>query len=389
MTDLEIVKRIRAGHTKAYADLITRYEQAIYAAFLQAGLAHDEAVKQTQAVFVEGYIHLGNVVKETDVARAFYRIFVSKLRMESPNWYEKALKLDENERISLVLRQIFTLSYDEIAEKMAISCEKVAEFLMAAREQLVSDLPSGVPCEKYRTMMSYYLDNELSRAERMDFEVHMESCVACMERYEALQGIIPEPVYELLPESVEAAVLERLQETFDEAQEDERPTESLDEKLAKRQNLRVWLMVGGVLLFGVFSWLFSLGYGGHLSQESSGAGMSNPAVEVNDPDEFSLALAQEIKQADGLFVNFGMNRAAMTEKAIIMMFADYIAAQPAQEYKGLVNAGSLGTISANPKLSCTITITAQHKLLVDTGDKIWELQTTRDELLDALKVLGI
>ncbi len=388
MTDLDIVKRIRAGHTKAYADLITRYESAVYGAFLRAGMDADESIRRTQEVFVEGYLHLGNVGKETDVVRAFFRVLVAKLPKESPNWYRNALKLQENEQISLILRQIFNLSYEEIGEKMAISREKVAELLLSAREALMADLPSGDPCETYRQMMPYYLDNELSRVERMDFEVHVESCSACLERYEALQVVVPEPMYEMLPESVEAAVLERLQETFEDDQEDE-PKESLEEKLNKKQNLRVWLLVGGVLLFSLFSWLFSLGYEAHLSQESSGAGASQPAVEVTDPDEFSLSLAQEIKQAHGLFVNFGMNRVSMTEKSVITMFADYIAAQPAQEYQGPVNAGNLGSISANPKLSCTINITNQHKLLVDTGDKIWELQTTRDELLDILKILGI
>ena len=389
MTDLEIVKRIRAGHDKAYADLITRYEQAIYCAFLQAGLTSDEAVKKTQEVFVEGYMHLGNVVKETDIIKAFFRVFVSKLQNKGQGWYQKALKLEENERISLILRQIFNLSYEEIAEKMANSREKVAEFLMAAREHLTDDLPSEMPCEKYRQMMPYYMDNELSRAERMDFEVHVESCAACLKWYEALQGVVAEPTYEVRPESVEAVVLDRLQETFEENHEEEKPVEKLEDKLAKKQSLRIWLLVGGVLLFSLFSWLFSLGYGTHLSQESSGAGVSSPAIEVSDPDEFSLSLAQEIKQAHAVFVNFGMNRASMTEKAFIIKLADYIAAQPAQEYKGPVNAGNLGMISTNPKLSCTITITSQHKLLVETGDKIWELQTKRDELIDVLKELGI
>lgn len=388
MTDLDIVKRIRAGHMKAYADLITRYESAVYGVFLQVGMDADEAIRRTQDVFVEGYLHLGNVGKEADVVRAFFRILVAKLPKESPNWYRNALKLQENEQISLILRQIFNLSYEEIGEKMAISREKVAELLLSAREALIGEQPSGDPCDTYRQMMPYYLDNELSRAERMDFEVHVEGCSACLERYEALQAVVPEPMYEMLPESVEAVVLERLQENFEDDQEDE-PKESLEEKLNRKQNLRIWLLVGGVLVFSLFSWLFSLGYEAHLSQESSGAGVSQPAVEVTDPDEFSLSIAQEIKQAHAVFVDFGMSRASMIEKSVITMFADYIAAQPAQEYHGPVNAGNLGSISANPKLSCTITITNQHKLLVDTGDKIWELQTTRDELLDILKILGI
>ena len=388
MTDLDIVKRVRAGHHKAYADLILRYELAIYRAFLQAGLTVDEALKKTQDVFTEGYISLGNVGKETDVIKAFFRIFVSKLKISGENWYQKALRLEENERISLVLKQIFHFSYEEIAEKMEISIEKAAEFLQTAREHLVSDLPSETPCDEYRRMMGYYLDNEMSRAERMAFEAHVESCSACLAWYEAISPLVPEPTYEEMPESVEAAVFERLQETFEEDQE-EKPVERLEDKLAKKQSLRIWLLVGGVLLFSLFSWLFSLGYGTHLSQESGGAGVSSPAVEVTDPDEFSLSLAQEIKQSYAVFVNFGMKRASMTEKAFIIKLADYIAAQPAQEYKGPVNAGNLGAISANPKLSCTITITSQHHLLVDTGDKIWELQTNRDQLLEVLKELGI
>ena len=389
MTDLDIVKRIRAGHNKAYADLIMRYEQAIYGAFLQAGLGTDEAIKQTQNVFVEGFLHLGNVVKETDIARALYRVFVSKLPKERQNWYRKALHLKENEQICFIFRRIFALTYEEIAEKMAISCEKVAEFLLCAYEQMASELPSITACETYRQMMPYYLDNEMGRAERMGFEVHAESCEGCLHWYEALAANLPEPMFEVIPESVTPVVLERLQETFDEDTEEETPKERLEDKLQKKQSLRIWILVAGVLLFSLFSWLFSLGYGTHLSQESSGGGVIGSTNEVTDPDEFSLSLAQEIKQAFSLQVTFGMNRVTMTEKAFILKFADYVAAQPAQEYNGPANAGNLGSISANPKLSCTITITAQHHLLVDTGGKIWELQTDREELLDVLKELGV
>jgi len=164
LTDLDIVKRIRAGHMKAYADLITRYESAVYGVFLQVGMDADEAIRRTQDVFAEGYLHLGNVGKEADVVRAFFRILVAKLPKESPNWYRNARKLPENEQISLILRQIFNLSYEEIGEKMAISREKVAELLLSAREALIGELPSGDPCDTYRQMMPYYLDNEMSRA---------------------------------------------------------------------------------------------------------------------------------------------------------------------------------------------------------------------------------
>jgi len=54
--------------------------------------------------------------------------------------------------------------------------------------------------EKYRIMLSGYIDNELSPEEKRDFEVHLEGCADCRKELESFGAMkyadIPEQVWE-------------------------------------------------------------------------------------------------------------------------------------------------------------------------------------------------
>lgn len=59
--------------------------------------------------------------------------------------------------------------------------------------------------EKYRILLSGYIDNELSPEERQDFEVHLEGCADCqkeLESFQKLQEVTGAMKYADIPEQV-------------------------------------------------------------------------------------------------------------------------------------------------------------------------------------------
>jgi anti-sigma factor RsiW len=47
----------------------------------------------------------------------------------------------------------------------------------------MSLLPVDDPCDKCEQMLQPYLDRELTEAERMEAELHLEDCSYCRKRY--------------------------------------------------------------------------------------------------------------------------------------------------------------------------------------------------------------
>ncbi len=395
MTDLEIIKRIRAGNTKAYADLIERYENRIYTAISRCITDEDEAMKMTEEIFVQSYLQVGNAIKEADYITYLFRIAVSQLRPacvtdESKNvlaFYERILRLDSPEREIMLLCGICKLTYEQVAQKLSIDADAVISHIANARETITEQRG----CDKYRLKLQAYLDNELMRMERMEVEAHLEECDCCIKIYEQVERLLPGNFFIEMPGSVAQTAVLRIQEEVDDENDafaPETKREQMAKKLEKNKNLYTWIIVLSVLLFGLFSWLFSLISENRLAALSSSNLQSGESSVITDAGEFSQALAQALQKADAVFVQFGVSRVGVTEKPMILMFADYIAMQPSVEYRGTV-ADSLGTITMNPASAYTITITSSHRLLVDDGQTIWEIQTTRNELLDVLHVLGV
>ncbi|MCP4703464.1 MAG: zf-HC2 domain-containing protein [candidate division Zixibacteria bacterium] len=59
--------------------------------------------------------------------------------------------------------------------------------------------------EKYRILLSGYIDNELSADEKQDFEVHLEGCAECrkeLESFQKLQEVTGAMKYADIPEQV-------------------------------------------------------------------------------------------------------------------------------------------------------------------------------------------
>lgn len=389
MTDLEIIKRIRAGNIKAYAELIERYQSAVYASARRC--TEDEGVMEiTACSFVRAFSFLGNVNVEADYAVYLFRCLIAQLQESSRiqknadviYLYEHIQQLDVHLRTVLVLRYVMGLSYEQMMEKTRYDLSAIMSSLSEARQKILNC--SG--CDAYQLKLQAYIDNEMMRMDRMDVEVHAESCTACAHFVERAEEIFGESLYLEMPQSVVSAVMEQVTEEYVQEEDASDRREELSSKLKKNKNLRLWVLVVCVILFGMFSWLFSLVAENNLRNISSSDSSESSVITK---DSYSKELANLIKKADAVFVEFGFHRVGVTEEAMIFMFADYIAEQPAQEYQGAAASGSLGKITTEPSLGYEITITSEHRLLINDGKKIWELQTTRDKLLDTLKALGI
>ncbi len=395
MTDLEIIKRIRAGNTKAYAELVERYEGNIYTALYRCLQEEDKAIKLTEEIFIQSYLHLGNVAQEADYITVLFRITVNKLKpvcttQESIKvWsgYEQIQQLELTPRQVLLLRSIYGLNYEQIAHKLNMDPDAIAAHLAAAREKITDQRC----CGPYRQKLQAYADNELMRMERMEVEVHLEGCQDCVKFYEDIEQLFPGNFFAEMSGSVSPTVVSRIQEEFDDEGESpaESKRESMTKRLEKNKNLYTWVIVLCVLLFSACSWLFSFVAGDRLATDSHPDTSSGASSQITDGSEFSQILARSVREANAVFVQFGVNRVGVTEKPMILMFADYIAEQPSVEYQGMIAADRLGHITFEPKSNYTITITSTHHLLVDDGQQVWEIQTTRDELLNIFHILGL
>lgn len=387
---------MRAGNTKAYADLVGRYEMDIYTAICRCITDEDKAMKMTEEIFVQTYLHLGNAAQEADYICYLFRVTLDQLKPvcvdeESKKVltaYDQIQHLDLAQRQVMLLRSIYGLTYEQISQKLNMDADILVSHIAQAREKIAGQCG----CDKYRPKLQEYLDNELMRMERMEVEVHLEECEECAKVYEEMERLFPANIFVEMPGSVAQPVVLRIQEEMDDENDTfatESKRELMTKNLEKNKNLYTWILVLSVLLFGVLSWVFSLISGNQLAAMSSSGAQSGASSQITDAGEFSQALAQSLQHADAVFVQFGVNRVGVTEKPMILMFADYIAKQPSVEYQGVAATGSLGTITVEPTSAYMITITSTHHLLVDDGQQIWEIQTNRDELLEILHTLGI
>lgn len=160
----EVIARVLAGDTQAFAVLVDRYQKVVYNValrFLQDG---DEAEDVAQAVFVKVYERLSSYDHRLKFFSWLYRVTVNEslnhLRQRRPtervtdqvamsNAQDEAEAADTARRIRdaieelnpdhrsvILLRHYEGLGYDEIAEALAITEKKVKSRLFTARQTL-------------------------------------------------------------------------------------------------------------------------------------------------------------------------------------------------------------------------------------------------------------
>ena len=76
--DALLVKRVLAGETRAYEDLVRRHQQRIYATVYHMTSNHEDATDLTQETFVKAYQALGSFKGDSSFYTWVYRIAVNK-----------------------------------------------------------------------------------------------------------------------------------------------------------------------------------------------------------------------------------------------------------------------------------------------------------------------
>ncbi len=178
MTDIEVIKRVRAGHTAAYEELVLKYEKRIYCAVMSMVKNEQDSLDITQNIFLKAYINIGNFNGESEYYTYLFRIAVNECkdfwkkaaRKKNIPLYnedgspveveyqgvspEKAaeeaeLRLAVNQEINalsaelrdcVLLRGVYGLSYEEIAAVTGADIGTVKSRLYRGREKVRQNL---------------------------------------------------------------------------------------------------------------------------------------------------------------------------------------------------------------------------------------------------------
>jgi RNA polymerase sigma-70 factor (ECF subfamily) len=169
-----LIEAIRAGDTERYAEIVSRYEAAVFHLALRLTGNHDDAWEVSQAAFVRAFRNLHRF----DTSRRFfswiYRIAynaaldlidgrrrhtelpergpaspeaadAATLRHERDGQIQRALlELSFDLRLVIVLRHFLDLSYREMAEILEIEEKTVKSRLFNARRRLADRLSADL-----------------------------------------------------------------------------------------------------------------------------------------------------------------------------------------------------------------------------------------------------
>lgn len=178
MTDIDVLRRVRAGNTKAYEELILKYEKRIF--HVAMGLLQNEqdAMDATQEVFIKAFMRVENFREDSEYYTYLFRITVNEckdmlarrarqrtvplydeddapLEIPSPQegpvelaqadelkqaMYEQMLALEEPFRQTLLLRSIYDMSYEQIAAETDSDIGTVKSRIFRSREKIRRNL---------------------------------------------------------------------------------------------------------------------------------------------------------------------------------------------------------------------------------------------------------
>ncbi|MDR1195050.1 MAG: sigma-70 family RNA polymerase sigma factor [Endomicrobium sp.] len=179
LDDLQLIKFAKAGKLEAFEALIIKYKNKVYSIAFSFTANHSESDDIAQNVFFKVYLNLNSFEEKSAFSTWLYRITVnecynglkkrknnilsldfeindgetssvksmiedkngniedSMLSQEIQLQVRKAvLKLPDKYRMIITLRDIEELSYEEIAQVMKISNDKVKVWLFRARSKL-------------------------------------------------------------------------------------------------------------------------------------------------------------------------------------------------------------------------------------------------------------
>lgn len=177
--DAQVVRRVLAGETAAYEELVQRHQQRIYATVYHMTANHEDATDLTQETFIKAFQALASFKGDSSFYTWVYRIAVNKtlnyLKQRKQRTYmslndldvqvendpdlvalvhdktprrdanlneiqerlnEAMLKLSETHRMVVTLHDIQGMPHEEIARIMECNVGTVRSRLFYARQQL-------------------------------------------------------------------------------------------------------------------------------------------------------------------------------------------------------------------------------------------------------------
>ena len=185
--DLRLVEALRFGEESAYEELISRFQQPVYALALRLLDTPSEASDVVQEVFLKVFRNIASFRSQSTLKTWIYRITVNEahnarrwffrhrrreVELDSPsdtrNWKENIAdgsrspfdqafgceqhlmveaaleKINPIFREAVVLRDISDLSYEEIAEVLGVSLGTVKSRILRGREALRDELAGSL-----------------------------------------------------------------------------------------------------------------------------------------------------------------------------------------------------------------------------------------------------
>ncbi|MCS0671514.1 DUF4179 domain-containing protein [Cytobacillus firmus] len=161
-------------------------------------------------------------------------------------------QLKKKERESLVLTYIKGLSKDETAQLLQVSAEQVKELLFSGLKSLRNGMGYGEHyhgCKEYQKLYVDYLEKNLERPAKIDFEMHIYHCQDCQEDLAALQEVMVNFTEAIEKFSEPPGFMENVKERIAER-------ESLDRQ-KKNKRKRNGFIAAGIFVLVIFAGLFT------------------------------------------------------------------------------------------------------------------------------------
>jgi RNA polymerase sigma-70 factor (ECF subfamily) len=255
ISDEQLVLRVKSGEFSLYQHLFERYQKQIYNFAYNILGSNEDAKDITQEAFVKVFEALPKIKKKLNFSAYLYKtthnLAVDELkkrkRMGAPeildvkedtNIYSHpqknlllkeqqsqvrnaAMNLSEDYRTILTLKELDSLSYQQISFIMQIPKNQVGVLLLRARLKFKQEFRMAQidverlskECRRMLPLLSGYIDNELTDKQKEKVKSHLKDCPFCQLALEEMldasrtyRGIVPL----IPPPTLKAEALEQI-----------------------------------------------------------------------------------------------------------------------------------------------------------------------------------